>query len=139
MSKHSSHFRPKSLFRTIFLSLILLGMMLIYGMGEGAIAAPVSSQPPLYWLTTTTGTSLDLDQAAESAERASDDIYKGLDRTKRDIGKTEGRNEIIQKARDHASDKWQSLADKARSAQETDTELSPVDQHTLKRLTDSQP
>jgi len=100
--------------------------------GEWAIASPVLADIP--------EGPVDLDRAAESAERASDQIFEGLEETKEKIGKTEGRKEVIQKARERASEKWQSVADKARDAQRNpNTELSPVEQKNLKRLSESQP
>jgi len=135
MSKQSSIILPRWFWQSVVIGLLIVGFGMM-GSG-GAIASPVPTQPPVYRLTENTGSSLDIDQAVDKVERAPNEIYEGLERTKQDIGKTEGRKEIIQKARDHASDKWQSLADKARAAQEGDTELSPVDQHTLQHLNES--
>jgi len=77
---------------------------------------------------------LDVDRAAEKADQASENIYEGLDTTKRIIGKTDKRNQIIEEARDHASQKWQSLADKAKAAQNSDIELTPTEEQVLKQV-----
>ncbi|MGG6295313.1 hypothetical protein ACQ4M4_13060 [Leptolyngbya sp. AN02str] len=117
-----------------------LAIALSMGLWNTAIAAPLPASMSISALTQGMNPNLDVDKAAESAERASDQIYEGLEQTKQKIGKTEGRNEIIQKARDHASAKWEALADKARDANDTKAvELSPVDKHTLTRLQDSEP
>lgn len=111
---------------------LLVVVMVVASGGSWAIASPTLANIP--------DKTLDLDRAAQSAERASDQIFEGLEETKEKIGKTEGRKEVIQKAREHASEKWQSLADKARDAQRNpNTELSPVEQKNLKRLSESQP
>lgn len=78
--------------------------------------------------------SLDVDRAAEKADEASEDIYKGLDTTKRIIGKTDKRNQIIEEAREHASQKWKSLAEKAKAAQNSETSLSPTEKQVLKQV-----
>lgn len=109
-----------------------------------AIALPsmpqqVTSSAPVF-LAQPPADRLPLDQAADAAERASDQIYTGIEATKRKIGKTKGRKEAIQTARDRASNKWQSLAEKARAAQQNSSiELSPVERQNLKRLNESQP
>lgn len=79
---------------------------------------------------------LDIDRAAEKADQASDNIYEGLDTTKRIIGKTDKRNQVIEAARDHASQKWKSLADKAKAAQNSDTSLTPTEEQVLKQVED---
>ncbi|MEB3212172.1 MAG: hypothetical protein VKL39_12495 [Leptolyngbyaceae bacterium] len=77
---------------------------------------------------------IDLDRAAQRAKEASDQIYRGLDRTKREIGKTDLRKQAIEHGRDHASDKWEALAEKARRAQRGEATLSPIDRFNLWRL-----
>ena len=97
------------------------------------------TQSPLYLLTHSSSSldesNVDLGEGIDTAQRAPDQIYEGLDQTKKIIGKTEKRNEIIQEGRDKASDKWKSLAEKARASQDSDVELSPIEEHTLKHLT----
>lgn len=78
--------------------------------------------------------ALDLERAAQRAEEASEKIYRGLDQTKRSIGKTELRKQAIEHGRDHASRKWDALAEKARRAQRGEATLSPVDRFNLWRL-----
>lgn len=77
---------------------------------------------------------LDLEQASQRAKEASEQIYKGLDRTKREMGKTEMRKQAIEHGRDHASDKWEALAEKARRAKRGEVTLSPIDRFNLWRL-----
>lgn len=76
--------------------------------------------------------AFDLDQAAEKAEEASSTIFDGLETTKRIKGKTPMRNEIIEEAREHASEKLEDIADRARSAN-SPQELSPKENLILKR------
>ncbi|MBW4654257.1 MAG: hypothetical protein KME20_14660 [Kaiparowitsia implicata GSE-PSE-MK54-09C] len=127
-----------SWFRSAMVIALGLAIALFISFENGAIASPLIGSNFLP-LVAQAENSFDSDKAADSAERASEQIYEGLDQTKQEIGKTEGRKAVIQKARDHASDKWQSLAEKARTARDSDAELSPVDQHTLKHLTESEP
>ncbi|MEB3357931.1 MAG: hypothetical protein VKK04_14470 [Synechococcales bacterium] len=75
----------------------------------------------------------DLERATEQVERASDEIYQGLDRTKDLIGKTEPRKEAIEHGRDHARERLESLAEKARAAQERGDPLSPKEELLLQR------
>lgn len=75
-----------------------------------------------------------LQRGADQAEKASDQIYQGLDTTKRIIGKTDKRNQIIQEGREKASGKLDDLADKARSAQETGEPLPQNQQRIVDRL-----
>ncbi|MBD1911643.1 MULTISPECIES: hypothetical protein [unclassified Leptolyngbya] len=135
-----------SRFRRLWQGLVVLVMALALTFPVGSAQAlnvlSLPAQSPLYLLTQgTAGTNqsgVDLDAGIDAAQQAPDQIYEGLDKTKKIIGKTEKRNEIIQEGRDKASDKWQSLADKARAAQNSDdVELSPVEEHTLKHLTNS--
>lgn len=80
--------------------------------------------------------TLDVDRAADKADQASENIYEGLDTTKRIIGKTDKRNQIIEEARDHASQKWKSLADKAKAVQNSDASLTPTEEQVLKQVED---
>ncbi len=125
-------------FRSVMVIGLGLAIALFMCFENRAIASPIIIPSSLH-LFAQAEPSLDSAKAADKAEQASEQIYEGLDQTKQEIGKTEGRKAVIQKARDHASDKWQALAEKARTADDSDAELSPVDQHTLKRLTESEP
>lgn len=99
-----------------------------------AVAAPLPSA--------TIGTnqipteSLDIDRAAEKADEASENIYKGLDATKQVVGKTDKRNQVIEQARNQASENWKSLAEKAKAAQNADTSLTPTEKQVLKQVQD---
>jgi hypothetical protein len=134
-----------SCFRRLWqvLVVLVLAIALTFPTGKAQALNVLSlpHQSPLYLLTQgTTETSqsgVDLDEGIDAAQKAPDEIYEGLDQTKKIIGKTEKRNEIIQEGRNKASDKWKSLAEKARASQDSDVELSPVEEHTLKHLTNS--
>jgi hypothetical protein len=120
---------------TFSLAVLLTGFGL--AIGSPASAAHLTSSIIAPWVIAQTASSPDLDQAAEKAEEASERIFEGLDRTKRVVGKTEPRNEVIEEARKHASKKWQSLADKTKAAKESDESLSPVDENSLKQVLES--
>lgn len=77
--------------------------------------------------------SIDADRGAARAEEASDKIFDGLDTTKRVVGKTDKRNEVIQKARETASGKLQSLSDRAEQVPDADT-LAPPDRQVLDQI-----
>jgi len=83
------------------------------------------------------GESLDLDKAADRADEASEKIFKGLDETKNFVGKTEQRKQAIQHGREHASDKWKSIADKARRAKDSEESLTPPEEKVLKYFPDT--
>jgi hypothetical protein len=125
--------------RVILISLVLA--VLLFGMAitpfmdktNAALAAPLPIVQPLL----AESNPPDLEHAANKAEEASEQIYEGLDRTKRVVGKTEPRNEVIEQAREHASNKWKSLADKTRTAKDGDESLSPVDRQNLERISGS--
>jgi len=83
------------------------------------------------------GNPIQLDQAADQAADLSKDVYNGLDTTKEIIGKTEARNEAIEKGRDAASQKMQELSDRARQAEISgDDVLSETDKRVLKHITE---
>jgi len=143
MAKPVLFLRFRSLWRGVFAFVVAIALTIPTGSAQALNVLPLPAQSPLYLLThNTTGTSqdgVDLDEGIDAAQHAPDQIYEGLDQTKKIVGKTEKRNEIIQKGRDTASDKWQALAEKSRAAQNSDVELSPVEEHTLKHLTNSKP
>lgn len=68
-------------------------------------------------------TPASLEKAADTAERASEQVFDKMEKTQDIVGKTEGRKEAIQKAREHASNKLKSQADRARSAAENSEDL----------------
>lgn len=133
-----SFIKPKKLLQItiLFLAQFFLCLSLLYT--RSGIAA-VAAAP---WHSATIGTtqipteSLDVDRAAEKADQASENIYKGLDTTKRVVGKTDKRNQVIEQAREQASEKWKSLAEKAKTAQNTDTPLTPTEKQVLKQVQD---
>lgn len=114
------------------MAVMLLAMMInpLINITNAAIAAPLIAE--------LTDRSSDLEHAANKAEEASESIYEGLERTKRVVGKTEPRNEVIEKAREHASEKWQSLADKTRNAKNSDESLSSVDKKALEQTLEAE-
>ncbi|MGF1535889.1 MAG: hypothetical protein ACFB4J_05295 [Elainellaceae cyanobacterium] len=92
-------------------------------LAQAATAQPRASVQP----------ELDLKAAQPQLEAATEAIYKGLERTKRDIGKTELRQEAIEYGRDRAIGKLQGLLERVESADSLE-DLSDTDQLTLKRL-----
>lgn len=141
MAKPVLFSRFRSLWRVGVMLVLAIALTIPAGKAQALDMLSLSTQRPLYLLTHgTSGSSqsdVDLDKGVDAAQQAPDQIYEGLDQTKKIIGKTEKRNEIIQEGRDKASEKWKSLAGKARAAQDYDVELSPVEEHTLKHLTNS--
>jgi hypothetical protein len=145
-------FQPILIFKSIKLRTVRLvirsaalglAILLIGGVTVGFdLLTPPAAATPLPLSTVTVAQALDipdLDHAANKAEEASDRIYEGLDRTKAVVGKTEPRNQVIEQAREHASEKWQSLADKTRAAKRSGEEtLSPVDKTNLERISGSE-
>lgn len=80
---------------------------------------------------------LSLEQAADQADQLSDDVYGGLDTTKKIIGKTEARNQAIEKGRDAASQKLEELSDRARQAETAGEDvLSATDKRVLKHISE---
>ncbi|MFQ4138331.1 hypothetical protein PGN35_018635 [Nodosilinea sp. PGN35] len=78
-----------------------------------------------------------LEQAASQAEDLSQDVYGGLDTTKKIIGKTEPRNQAIERGRDAASQKMEELSDRARQAEASgDDVLSATDKRVLKHISE---
>jgi hypothetical protein len=77
--------------------------------------------------------SIDIDRASDKADEASDKVFDGLDTTKRIIGKTDKRNEIIQKARETASGKLKALSDRAEQAPDAES-LTPPDKQVLDQI-----
>lgn len=76
---------------------------------------------------------LDLKKGANQAEIAADKIYKGLDQTKDFIGKTEQRKQVIEQAREHASNRLKEQSERAKSAENPDS-LDPNERNFLKNI-----
>lgn len=80
---------------------------------------------------------LGLEQAAAQADRLSEDVYSGLDTTKKIIGKTEARNQAIETGRDAASQKLEELSDRAQQAKTAGEDvLSTTDKRILKHISE---
>jgi hypothetical protein len=80
---------------------------------------------------------INLEQAADQAGKLSDNVYSGLDTTKKIIGKTESRNQAIETGRDAASQKMQELSDRAQQAEATGEDvLSTTDKRVLKHISE---
>jgi hypothetical protein len=80
---------------------------------------------------------LGLEQAADRADKLSNEVYSGLDTTKKIIGKTEARNQAIEKGRDAASQKLEELSDRARQAETTGEDvLTATDKRVLKHISE---
>lgn len=82
------------------------------------------------------GQDLDLDKAANQAEKFSEKAYDGLETTKEIIGKTEARKEAIEDARTKASNKLQDLAERTRQAKESEDTLSETDKRFLRHISE---
>lgn len=102
--------------------------------GGSAVALPVLPKTQPSPVAQATAKSLESETGARRAEKASEKVFQGLETTKREIGKTQKRKEAIEDARETASGKLESLADKARQAQESGETLTPVEKKILKRL-----
>ncbi|EAW34407.1 hypothetical protein [Lyngbya sp. PCC 8106] len=76
---------------------------------------------------------LDLETSANQAEIAADKIYKGLDKTKDFIGKTEPRKQVIEQAREQASNRLKQQSERAKSAKNPDS-LDPNERNFLKNI-----
>lgn len=75
-------------------------------------------------------TQQDLEAGAAKAEKAAEDIFRGLEPAKEQIGKTQTRKQGMDYGHQKASQKLENLADRARHA-ETPGDLNPVDQRFL--------
>lgn len=123
------------------IALCLVQICLFFGMaistfpGATASANSLALTTESYPVALTSSQPLDLQQAASQADDASQKIFEGIDTTKDWVGNREGTNQAIEKARESASDKWKSLADKARNSDNSDESLSPSEGNVLKRLT----
>ncbi|MDY6782262.1 MAG: hypothetical protein SW833_06870 [Cyanobacteriota bacterium] len=118
-------------FKQIFLSCWVAGIVVLgvaIALPETSLAA---SLPPLMANIADRAPEPNLERGSREAEKASEKVYEGLDRTQKVIGKTQKRNEAIEYARQHASDRLDSLADKARTAKGASDSLSPVDKVNL--------
>lgn len=80
---------------------------------------------------------IQLDRAADQAHDLSKGVYGGLDTTKKIIGKTDARNQAIEKGRNAASQKMQELSDRARQAEASGEDvLTPTDKRVLKHISE---
>lgn len=80
---------------------------------------------------------IQIERAADQADDLSQDVYGGLDTTKKIIGKTEPRNQAIERGRDAASQKMKELGDRARQAEESGEDvLSATDKRVLKHISE---
>ncbi|WAL59635.1 hypothetical protein [Thermocoleostomius sinensis] len=77
--------------------------------------------------------SIDVDRASAKADEASEQIFEGLDTTKRIIGKTDKRNQVIQKARETASHKLKDLSERADQTPDAES-LTPPDKQVLDQI-----
>jgi hypothetical protein len=125
-------------FRSILISCLIAGIVVL----SVAIASPQASlATPLQTLMAAVADRApepNLKQGAQKAEKASEKVYEGLERTQKIIGKTEKRNDAIKYARQHASERWNSLADKTRAVERSEDSLSPVDKVNLDLINGSQ-
>ncbi len=114
--------------------------------GAGLIAIAVGL---ILWSTTLSSASqgkaiepqpaqpLQLDRAADQAKDLSENVYGGLDTTKKFIGKTDARNQAIETGRDAASQKMQELSDRAQQAKSSGEDvLSATDKRVLKHISE---
>lgn len=76
---------------------------------------------------------VDLDRAASKANEASDKVFDSLEETQRLIGNEE-RDKGLKEAREHASKKWEALADKANNSSNSTESLTPPDRKMLQHV-----
>ena len=103
-----------------------------------ALAASLTPEADYYQVNDVNNQSqsdqkLDLDTGANQADIAADKIYKGLDQTKDFIGKTEQRKQVIEQAREHASNRLKEQSERAKSAESPDS-LDPNERNFLKNI-----
>ncbi len=77
--------------------------------------------------------NLDLEIGANRSEAASEEIYQGLEKTKDFIGKTEPRKQVIEKAREKASNQLKEQSERAKTAESPDS-LDPNERNFLKNI-----
>ncbi|MEB3278503.1 MAG: hypothetical protein VKK42_06210 [Lyngbya sp.] len=125
----------------------LFGLVVIIGLlfsslnglsSTTAFAASLTPEADSYQVHGVTNQSqknqdVDLDRGANRAESAANNIYKGLDTTKDVVGKTEQRKQVIEKARDHASDRLKEQAERAKSAPNPNS-LDPNERNFLNNI-----
>lgn len=86
-------------------------------------AASLTPEAKAYEVKDEFKTPASLEKAADSAERASEQVFDKMEKTQDIVGKTEGRKEAIKTAREHASNKLKSQAERAKSASENSEDL----------------
>ncbi|MGG6242319.1 hypothetical protein ACQ4N7_27205 [Nodosilinea sp. AN01ver1] len=110
---------------SILAGLIAIAAVLIFQSTSPSVASQEPEQP------------VQLEQAADQAADLSEDVYSGLDTTKKIIGKTEARNQAIETGRDAASQKLEELSDRAQQAKTHGEDvLSATDKRVLKHISE---
>ena len=111
---------------SILAGLIAIAAVLIFQSTTPSVASQEKEQQPVQ-----------LEQAADQAADLSEDVYSGLDTTKKIIGKTDARNQAIETGRDAASQKLKELSDRAQQAKTHGEDvLSATDKRVLKHITE---
>ncbi|MDB9526021.1 hypothetical protein PN498_08490 [Oscillatoria sp. CS-180] len=117
----------------IFLTSLFIGREFIYESNTTDAVNIVADQQGSQ--AETQVSSEDLTQLVKGVDKAADDVYNGLETTKKIVGKTEARKEAIAHGRDHASGKLNALADRLQTAAETNNSPNPLDLHTAEHIT----
>ncbi|MCD8485579.1 MAG: hypothetical protein LRZ84_02220 [Desertifilum sp.] len=117
-----------------FLSILLFGSLAFSPVGsDSAFANPFIKEAESPGKLSEE-TRIDPHQAARKADEASQKVLENLDKTKEMVGKPGERNRGLEKAREHASQKWESLAEKARQAENNDASLTHPEKKALKHV-----
>lgn len=117
----------------VVVGLVQVALVISFGLGLGHSSA-IASSLQTYAAPLAAMTSADQQQATEQVEAGADNVFEGLDTTKRIIGKTDKRNQYIEFGRRHASDKLKAMADQVREKQQVGESLSPVEERVLEQF-----
>jgi hypothetical protein len=119
--------------------LCLVQLSLFFGLAisdfsnVAALAAPLQPEATSYQIAQVSS-ELNLEKAANKASEASEKIFEGKDKTKSVFGGSEKSDRAIEEGREKASEKWQSLADKAQRVQDSDESLTVPEAVVLKNI-----
>lgn len=118
---------------------VILGIAFFGFVGGGASTQlpAAATQPPSQAVDQVMFDSADLERAAQKAEEASKKVYEGMGKIEEVHSDAEGRTQHLDDARNTASGKLESLADKIRSTEKSGEPLTPVERVNVDRLLDS--
>jgi len=78
----------------------------------------------------------ELTELADSVDQTAEGLYRGLEKTKQFIGKTEVRKQAIEHGRDHANNRLESLSKRLRNAENQAEALRIYDREMAEHLTE---